>query len=231
MSLDRIQLLRNLGQFDSVNEGAQLPLTRLTLIYAENGRGKTTLASILRSVGTGDAQLVNERHRLGSPHPPHLILAPRVGPLLVFQNGAWSTALPGIAVFDDHFVVQNVCAGVEIGPSHRQNLHELILGAPGIALNATLQTHVNRIEELNRSLRVLSDAIPTAARGAMAVDAFCDLPARPDINDALQESERSLAAAQSANAVQQAAMFVGFTFADLRYSGDQRTYRPHAGRS
>lgn len=215
MSLDRIQLVRNLGQFDSVHEGAQLPLTRLALIYAENGRGKTTLASILRSVGTGDSQLVNERHRLGALHPPHLVLATRAGPPLVFQNGAWSATLPSIAVFDDHFVAQNVCAGVEIGPSHRQNLHELILGVQGVELNTALQTHVNRIEEHNRSLRMLSDAIPMAARGTMAVDAFCDLPALPDIDDALQELERNLAAARSADAVQQAATFVAFSLPDF----------------
>jgi wobble nucleotide-excising tRNase len=52
--LDRIQLLRNVGQFNSVNAGAQLPLSKLSLIYAENGRGKTTLAAILRSLNTGD---------------------------------------------------------------------------------------------------------------------------------------------------------------------------------
>lgn len=208
MSLDRIQLLRNVGQFDSVNEGAQLALTRLTLIYAENGRGKTTLSSILRSVGTGNAQLVNERQRLGAQHPPHLVLAPRAGAPLVFQNGAWSNTLPGIAVFDDYFVAQNVCAGVEIGTSHRQNLHELILGAQGVALNAALQAHVTRIEEHNRTLRALSDAIPAEARGAMAVDAFCALPALADIDGAIQEAERNLAAAQSADAVRQAATFV-----------------------
>jgi wobble nucleotide-excising tRNase len=127
MSLDRIQLLRNVGQFDSVNDGAHLALTRLTLIYAENGRGKTTLSAILRSASSGNAQLVEERRRLGAQHPPHVVLAPRAGPPLVFQNGAWSATLPGIVVFDDHFVAQNVCAGVEIGASHRQNLHELIL--------------------------------------------------------------------------------------------------------
>lgn len=211
MSLDRIQLLRNVGQFDSVNEGAQLPLTRLALIYAENSRGKTTLASILRSASTGNAQLVTERHRLGAQHPPHLVLAPRAGPPIVFQNGAWSTTLPGIAVFDDHFVAQNVCAGVEIGTSHRQNLHELILGAQGVALNAALQAHVARIEEHNRTLRELSDAIPVEARGAMTVDAFCTLPARVDIDRAIHEAERNLAAAQSADAVRQAAKFVAFS--------------------
>lgn len=211
MSLDRIQLLRNVGQFDSVNEGAQLPLTRLALIYAENGRGKTTLASILRSAGTGNAQLVTERHRLGSQHPPHLVLAPRAGPPLVFQNGAWSTTLPGIAVFDDHFVAQNVCAGVEIGPSHRQNLHELILGAQGVALNAALQAHVARIEEHNRTMRALSDAIPAEARGVMTVDAFCALAADANIDGAIREAERNLAAAQSADAVRQAKTFIAFS--------------------
>ena len=211
MSLDRIQLLRNVGQFDSVNEGAQFPLNRLALIYAENGRGKTTLSSMLRSAGTGNAQLVTERHRLGAQHPPHLVLAPRAGPPLVFQNGAWSGTLPGIAVFDDHFVAQNVCAGIEIGTSHRQNLHELILGAQGVALNAALQGHVARIEEHNRTLRALGDAIPAEARGAMAVDAFCALPARADIEVAIQDAERNLAAARSADAVRQAATFIAFS--------------------
>jgi wobble nucleotide-excising tRNase len=211
MSLDRIQLLRNVGQFDSVHEGAQFPLTRLALIYAENGRGKTTLASILRSAGTGNAQLVTERHRLGAQHPPHLVLTSRAGPPLVFQNGAWSTTLPDIAVFDDHFVAQNICAGIEISSSHRQNLHELILGAQGVALNAALQGHVARIEEHNRTLRALGDAIPAVSRGAMAVDAFCALPPQADIDVAIQDAERNLAAARSADAVRQAATFVAFS--------------------
>ena len=211
MSLDRIQLLRNVGQFDSVNDGAHLALTRLTLIYAENGRGKTTLSAILRSAGSGNAQLVEERRRLGAQHPPHLVLASRVGPPLVFQNGAWSTTLPEIVVFDDHFVAQNVCAGVEIAASHRQNLHELILGAQGVALNAALQGHVARIEEHNRALRALGEAIPVEARGAMAVEAFCALPAVADIDGAIQEAERNLAAARSADAVRQAATFIALS--------------------
>ena len=138
-------------------------------------------------------------------------MAFQVGPPLVFQNGTWSTTLPNIAVFDDHFVAQNVCAGVEIGTSHRQNLHELILGAQGVALNATLQAHVARIEEHNRTLRALSDAIPPEARGAMAVDAFCALTAVADIEGAIQQAERNVAAAQSADAVRQAETFIAFS--------------------
>jgi wobble nucleotide-excising tRNase len=50
MTIERFQLLRNVGQFDSVTSGAQIPLTRLSLLYAENGRGKTTLAAIQNSL-------------------------------------------------------------------------------------------------------------------------------------------------------------------------------------
>ena len=211
MSVDRFQLLRNVGRFDSVNAGAQLPLGRLALAYAENGRGKTTLAAILKSAGTGDASLVTERHRLGAQHPPHLVISLTTGAPLIFQNGAWSATLPNIAVFDDHFVAQNVCSGIEIETAHRQNLHELILGAQGVALNAVLQGHVARIEEHNRALRGLEEAIPAAARGTLAVDVFCGLPAQANIDEAIREAERDLAAAQSADTVRQAAEFSTLT--------------------
>lgn len=204
--LERIQLLRNIGQFDSVNAGAQLPFANLTLIYAENGRGKTTLASILRSLGTGAADLVLERQRLGAANPPHVVLG-IAGTTVQFHNGAWPAPMPEIAIFDDAFVAANVCSGVEIGAGHRQNLHELILGAQGVALNAALQGHVARIEEHNRTLTQRSNAIPAAARGGMEVDDFCALPVNPDIDAALAAAERNLAAGRSAEAIRQRSEF------------------------
>ena len=206
MTFERLALLRNVGQFDSVNAGAQLPLTRLSLVYAENGRGKTTLAAILRSLNTGEPALINERHRLGAANTPHVVLT-FAGAPIVFQNGAWAAPLPRIAVFDDAFVAANVCSGIAIEAAHRQNLHELILGAQGVALNSTLQGHVARVEEHNRTLRVKGDAIPAAQRGALTVDAFCALAANPDIDAKIQEAERALSAAQSADAIRQAAVF------------------------
>ncbi|RVK16944.1 AAA family ATPase [Sinorhizobium meliloti] len=207
MSVDRFQLLRNTGQFDSVN-AAHLPLTKLSLIYAENGRGKTTLATILRSLSTGDARLISERQRLGSVHPPHIVLAAAGGAAHIFQNGAWNTALPQVAVFDDAFVAQNVCSGIEIETAHRQNLHELILGAQGVQLNNTLQEHIAAVEQHNRTLRERGDAIPAAVRGTLTVDAFCALQADPQIDAKIQEAERRLAAARSADAIQRRAAFL-----------------------
>ena len=198
--LDRIQLLRNIGQFDSVKAGAQLPLSKLALIYAENGRGKTTLAAILRSLGTGDPTSILERHRLSATNAPHVVLRSN-GTSFVFENEAWSATHPNLAVFDDVFVAQNVCSGIDIQTEHRQNLHELILGSQGVSLNAVLQTHVARVEEHNRELRLRADAIPAASRGTFSVDAFCVSEQNPNISSAIQEAERNLAAAKSAEAV------------------------------
>lgn len=205
--LSSFQLLRNVGQFDSVAAGAQLPLTKLTLIYAENGRGKTTLASILRSLALGDGGLISERSRLGATHPPHIVISAGAGAPAVFQNGSWSRTLPDLVVFDDHFVATNVCAGLAIEAEHRQNLHELILGAQGVTLNAAVQTHVVRIEQHNRDLREKERAIPAAARGALSVDAFCALDEIQDNAARIQDAERALAAAQASEAVRDSAIF------------------------
>lgn len=204
--IERIQLLRNVGQFDSVNAGAQLPFAKLTLIYAENGRGKTTLASILRSLGSGDPDLVIERHRLGATNPPHVVLR-IAGTVVQFQNDAWSAPMPQIASFDDAFVAANVCSGVEIAAGHRQNLHELILGAQGVALNATLQGCVTSIEAHNRVLAQKSSAIPEDMRGGMSLDAFCALGEISAIEAAIEDAERNLAAGRAADAIRQRADF------------------------
>lgn len=200
MAIERFQLLRNVGQFDSVTSGAQIPLTKLSLIYAENGRGKTTLATILRSLSTGEPELIDERRRLGSANPPHVVLASD-GAAVMFQNGGWSAPHPHVAVFDDAFVAANVCSGIAIETAHKQNLHELILGAQGVALNATLQGHVTRVEEHNRALRTKADAIPAAARGALTVDAFCALAADHTIDAKIEAAQRNLSAARSADAI------------------------------
>ena len=195
--LQHIQLLRNIGSFDSITPGTTVPFDQFNLLYAENGRGKTTLATVLRSLGNGDASLILNRHRLGAAHPPHVILAVQGGGHPhAFQNGTWSAPLPTIAVFDDNFVAENVCSGIAIDPEHRQNLHELVLGAQGVALSAALQRQVTAIEEHNRELRLREEAIPAAARGGLTVDQFCALKPDPDIEAKIGEAERALAAAR-----------------------------------
>ena len=208
--LSRIQLIRNIGQFDSVNGGASIALPKLVVVYAENGRGKTTLSAILRSLGTGNPTPITERKRLSATHEPHVVMQSAAGMAVSFQNGAWTQTLPNLAVFDDVFVDENVFSGLSIEPGHRQNLHELIVGSHGVTLGRVFQDLVEKIEGHNKALRTKSDAIPSSARGNLDAEAFCALEAKPGVADEIQAAERLLAAAREQDAVKTANSFDPF---------------------
>jgi wobble nucleotide-excising tRNase len=192
--INALRLIRNIGQFDSVAEGANLALARLTLLYAENGRGKTTIAAIIRSLATGDPVPIMERRRLAAAHPPNVVVECVGGPpaYAMFQNAAWNRTLSGVLIFDEFFVNSNVYSGLVVEADHRQHLHELILGAAGVRLNAELQGHVSRIEEHNREIRQRANAIPDDICAGMSVDDFCALPQRATIEDEIAVAQQHL---------------------------------------
>lgn len=204
----RIRLLRNIGQFDSVDAAATITLGRLVLIYAENGRGKTTLAAVLRSLASGDPLPITERHRLAAAHPPHVVLDCDGGPPdAMFQDGAWSRTLPHLALFDDVFVDANIHSGLAVDARHRQNLHELVLGARGVALSRQLQELVTRIEQHNSALREKASAIPDSVRQGLPADEFCALAELPGVDAEIEATARALAAARDRDAVRTAPLF------------------------
>jgi len=206
--INAIQLLRNIGLFDSVNVDANIVLARITFAYAENGRGKTTLAAIMRSLASGDPIPITERRRLAAQHPPHIVIDCTGGPpSAVFQDGVWNRTLANMVVFDDHFVEQNVYSGLTVATEHRQNLHELILGSQGIALNQRFQQFVDQIEIHNTVIRTKAAAIPANERGTLSVDEFCALPLIGDIDNEIQTAERSLAAAREQNPIRNTSLF------------------------
>ena len=213
-----LKLFRNIGQFDST--ATNVALTPLTLIYAENGRGKTTLAAVLRSLATGSPIPITERRRLAAAHPPYVVIECTGGPpAAIFENGGWNRTLPVLVIFDDAFVDKNVYSGLSVEPDHRQHLHELILGETGVALNRALQEAVDQVEDSGRELRAKADAIPADKRGPFGVDQFCALAPRDDIETAILATERNLAAARHRNSV---AIRVGFDLIDPpEFVGDE----------
>ena len=213
--IETIRLLRNLGQFESVDSGQQLPLGNLALIYAENGRGKTTLAAVFRSMGNGDPTPILERHRLGAAHPPHVVIGGLQNAEAMFQHGAWQQRFADVLVFDDEFVTNNVCAGTKVEINHRYNLHELILGEQGVTLNTRVQEQVSRIEEHNRTIQQRANAIPLAARHGINVDEFCALQSRADFDKTITAAERVLAAGRAADAVQGQPDFVSIALPEF----------------
>ena len=206
--IHHIELLRNIGTFDSDASAATTDLKRLVLIYSDNGRGKTTLAAILRSLATGDPAPIVERRRLGSQHPPQVVLDCEGDPSnVMFRNGAWNRQVPHIRIYDDVFVEQNVYSGLSVDPHHRQNLHELVLGDEGVALNHRLEKLVSCNERHIKNLKEKSAAIPEQPRGGLSLDAFCDLPKLRDVEVEIEAAEGMLLAARNKGVVRTTSLF------------------------
>lgn len=72
--IKKIIAIKNVGKFRAYSAKNDMEFRKLTLIYAENSCGKTTLADIFRSLQSGDPHLINGRATLGSPQPPEVII-------------------------------------------------------------------------------------------------------------------------------------------------------------
>ena len=151
--IHRFELIENVGKFASCNEGKKLPLKPITLVYAENGRGKTTITAILRSLATGEPRSILERARLGANGDPRVVVRVRNRNVYTFQNGAWDYPPLPIFVYDDEFVDRNIYSGLEVSPQHRQNLHGVILGEQGVKLADRYDQHIQKVNLHNQNLQ------------------------------------------------------------------------------
>jgi wobble nucleotide-excising tRNase len=111
--LTRIEKIDGVGLFHGARGGA-IKLEPLSLIYAGNGRGKSTLSAILRSVSLRRASDILERVTIDGSSSPAVTLQFESGQRANFQAGAWDCARPEIVVFDATFIEANVFSGVAV---------------------------------------------------------------------------------------------------------------------
>ncbi len=88
MYLRKITSLKNVGKFHKAGiSGGEYK--KYTLFFAGNGRGKTTLCSILRSFQRNDPTFINERQTLGESSVPDVWLL-LDGGNAIFSQGSWN---------------------------------------------------------------------------------------------------------------------------------------------
>lgn len=171
----QLKYIQNVGRFAQVQGQPDLTLNKLTLVYSENGRGKTTLCAILRSLSSGDSAPILERHRLSAKSDAKVVLDVD-GTEAVFDGSAWNTGGPHVLVFDEHFVDANVHSGLSIEAGHRQNLHVLVIGEEGVRYQRRVEELGVEIATLQTTVKQQQAAIPVEVRGHLSVDVLCPPP-------------------------------------------------------
>jgi len=132
--ISKVLKLQNVGLLQDATQGGAVTLAQVTAIYADNGRGKSTLAAVLRACQLGDAGRLNARKTIDSANAPEVKLLLPTGSHVEFTTNAWTTTLPDIVVFDSEFVEQNVYSGFEVRADQRQSLLEFALGDQTVQL-------------------------------------------------------------------------------------------------
>lgn len=130
--LERIEEIQGIGLLHDL-KGSKYSLSKTTLIYSDNGRGKSTLASILRSVSNGDVQSIADRRTIDGTLDPKVTWHFGSGHKVKFENGKWSEQRPEIIVFDVDFIGKNVHSGGIVKTDQRKSLLEFALGSAAVA--------------------------------------------------------------------------------------------------
>lgn len=201
--LKKIIHIKNLGLFKDASCTSP-PFDKATLIYAENGRGKSTLASILRSCATGNTASISFRQSLDSHDAPQVNLLFSKGTSNTsakFDKNTWSNRYPDILVFDAEFVDKNVYSGTTVNTNHRQGLLEFALGEDAVQLKQKVDTEAQKASEKAKEIKNIEQSLQRY-RNEMSLKEFAELQLIVDVDQEINSLQKRLDAAKNNNYLQ-----------------------------
>jgi len=189
--LEKIVQIKNIGRFQNYNANGDVTFRKLTLVYAENGRGKTTLCAILRSLKTGQSEFVAERKTLSVTDPEFAHL--RIDNAnYQFANGVWTKRYPDIVIFDSVFVNNNVYSGDYVEHEHKKNLYRVIVGARGVELAKQIDALDGQIRQMNIDLRTKKDTISINLPSGTTFEDYLQWQPVADIKEQIRQKTEEL---------------------------------------
>lgn len=228
--INKVERLVSIGKYRNYNAAGQVNFKKLTLIYGDNGGGKTTLTSVFRSLTTNNPELIRSRistnHTTAQAAQVSQIATP-TNVFYTFGSGSWSAQLPDIEIFDIHFVNDNIYSGCDFSDDHRKQLHQFVVGAQGVAIQNQIENNKNAKSASKQAQSTIEAQLIQQVGNNLTSDlvsSFLAIPAThaTDIDQLIATAETALANA-SANAIIQtlqplsnlARITTGINFASL----------------
>lgn len=198
--LKKIIKIKNIGKFRDCHASGDVEFRAMTLIYAENGRGKTTLCDILHSLGSGNPEHINGRQTLDCGDEPEVTIRLDAD-MAIFKDGSWNKTYPDIAVFDMTFVHQNVYAGDYVDHDHKKNLYRVIVGEEGVKLTQAVDDLDSQIRDLNKDISNKRSVAEKYVPKGISLEVFLPLAKDNDIDRKILEAEAEVAALERSNEI------------------------------
>lgn len=198
--IQKLIAISGVGRFLSYKSAGDTEFRKYTVIFAENGRGKTTLCAILRSLQSSDPSLVLGRTALGGSGAPEIQLR-LDNEIASFRKGSWNRAIPQLAIFDSIFVSENIYSGDAVALTHKRNLYKVILGKQGVAYATAIEELDARARAKGAELRDRLKVVRALVPEDQSLEAFLALEPDVDIEARILGRERALKAVLQAGQI------------------------------
>lgn len=198
--LERIHRIKGIGLLHDA-DGRQHAFKKATLIYADNGVGKSTLASIFRSCASNDPDLIRRRETIDGNHPPEALLQFSNGQQSTFTNTSWSNSHPELLVFDADFVEQNVYAGGQVTTDQRKNLLQFALGTSAVNAQREYDQADSDAFEASQIVRDVTNQL-SGFHKEVSLQHFRDLAKVADADDQIEALNERIVEAQNIGLIQ-----------------------------
>ena len=185
--LREVKYVQNIGRFEKCQSVADATFGPCTLVFGENGWGKSTLADLLRSLTTNNPDIVIGRKTLAGGPEQQVVM--RFGDQrAVFKDGAWTGIRPRIAVYDSVFVNENVFSGDVVTNEHLKKQYGMVVGKEGVRRVRRIVELDNENRENNSQSRVVGAELDGILRAVgpegmtrkefLALEAIADVDAK-----------------------------------------------------
>ena len=188
--IKKIVYIKNIGRFHDAHMGDQGKCGKITLVSAQNGSGKTTIAAILHSLASGEPGFITERDSLSTTGTPKakLLLDDEC---YDFEDGKWKQDVSSVKVevFDTHFVNTNVYAGDHFEHEHKKELYQFIIGETAGSLDKRIRGINDRSRVLSQKINTCKKGINEHINGQVTFDSFTSLPEINSVNRKIEEKK------------------------------------------
>ena len=203
--VSKFTAIRNIGKFASCNASGDVTFRKLTLIFGENGKGKTTLGDILRSLSSGNPDYILGRQTLGSAKPPFAQVLLDGNNHVTFKDGSWDSGGPRVAIYDSTFVDENIHSGHHIGHDHRKNIYEVIVGEEGVALAKKVDEFDGLVREANKDVTAMGNVVKAHLPQGQKLDTFLALQLDADVDAKITAKQTEIATLERAKEIKEKA--------------------------
>ncbi|BDQ38849.1 hypothetical protein SYK_32090 [Pseudodesulfovibrio nedwellii] len=199
----KIEFIRSVGRFSDFTSKGNTTFFSLVSLFAPNGNGKSTLSDLLRSLQSGDADILVGRHTLNSDKPSEAAIKLQDGKQARFNGTKWNRICPDIAIFDEVFVAETVHSGSAVEPHQRQRLHQVVIGKESVALQSKMDAIDESSQRIKDKITIITDKLETVFPD-LKPKTVSDIPEIEDIDNKIKLLKINIANLKLSNEIKKA---------------------------